>query len=264
MRIKTVILLTATVLTSLSATAQEQVFGSVTDKYGIGLPNVHIEIVGTRTETTTNLNGGFITETNARPERLRFSALGKKTITRSYEPGMSVTMKQLTWWNERPTRWSFFIGPDMMTDFAVVPMGLRVGIVRDFGFYAFFNTTTGAPKTIGKTSDHNGSSLYTNKHMKRGATIFGGGAMWRLWCPIYLYGGAGIMKEKLYMEHLKNSRTGETDGYVELENYDDDSNGLVLESGLMLALPHLYVSAGAGFPMEQGTFMLHSSIGIRF
>ena len=266
-----ILLCVACLTTATTLKAQQQVAGSVVDANGMGVTGAKIEIVGTGVTTETNLNGDFVTTASLHADskyKIRASAIGKKTVTRRYTPGMTLRMKQLTWWNERPERWHIFAGPEIMHSVGddLMTVGVRVAAAKQFGVFAHFGMTN-MQKSKGKHSTWEYVAI-GNKY-KKGTMVFGAGAMIRLGCPLYFYAGASLRKDRLFLEHLDVSPYGQPDGWIEATGkYKEDYygtksiDGIVPEAGLMFNVQKFYVNAGV-LPHEDGT-LITLGAGMKF
>lgn len=265
----------------ISASAQNVVKGTVVDKHGNVIPNAEIQVKGTNVIKETNLNGTFNFSTEKKPKKITFRSIGKKTITKRYHEGMKVKMKPLTWKNETPQKWNYFIGAEaLIGPNSMTPVGLRFGMAKKFGFYAHFAMTS-VPDNIGKISD---GYVVTSGKYKTSTTIMGVGGIVRLGCPLYFYAGATYRNDRVFVEHLESDWSYVSDGYVEISDkvYPFNNNGswedklnawndIRPEVGLMFNYRQFYFNAGItsslgledGFAFDDGDVMILIGAGIK-
>lgn len=246
------------------ALAQTTIIGKVVDEHGNALSGVEVGVNGSDIKKTTYLNGMFSFTTETKPQKLTFQSTGRKSQTCRYHDGMIVRMKPLTWWNEQPQRWHFFVGPEIIIG-NTKPVGIRVAAAKQFGIYAHF-AMTAVPNNMGEQSEWEYVAL--GSHYKKSATVFGGGAMVRLGCPIYFYAGVVSRSERLFVEHLDHRPDGERDGWVEATGYFLEANfhgfiddGICPEAGLMFNVNQFYLNAGVA-PKENLNVVIGG--GLRF
>lgn len=259
--------------------AQTHVTGYVVDKKGRAVPNAQVQVVGSDAVHTTNMDGSFFFPTDIAPRKLIVSSTGKRSMKKSYKPGMTLKMKPLTWWTESPSKWNVFAGVEVMhTSHGCTPLGARVAVAKQWGFYAHFAMTT-APSNIGKANPN--SSLTTSGKYKASTMVFGGGAVVRLASPFYLYAGVAYRNDRIFLEHLTSSVSGVSDGYVEISKDWADRHsmygeiwhnqfkawkGVACELGFMFNYRMVYVNAGIDtfFKFSDGDLLLHLGAGVKF
>ena len=275
---KRIILLAAIMASTLTATAQSYTIqGRVTDQYGNAIPNAEVRLDHSNIVTHTWMNGAFELKGRSVKEKVIISSTGRKSIKKKAEPYMEVRMKPLNWWNETPSKWNIFAGVESLgTTNNCMPLGIRIAAAKKFGIYAHFAMST-MPDNIGKAH----GEIFSSNNYKIGSTIFGAGGMVRLGCPIYFYAGVGYRNDRVFIEHLANNITNESDGYVEIDKdwannyYTDDAmehifeawQGLEAEFGFMLNYKQFYVNTGintSAFELDNCDTMLHLGVGMKF
>ena len=249
------------VATVQTVVAQVQCYGVVTDKYGNPLPGATVWVKGTPTTLTTHSDGSFFTELPNDPDRIEVSREGKKTKSVPYKWGMNVKLKNLTHWNERPEKYSLLVGFAAAHNLSdMMPMGVRVGLVKQFGFYAQA-MTTGTPSSIGSADISNRGDVFFTMRTKKTGTMISGGPMVRLWSPLHFYAGAGWAHSDFFVEHISGPGIEDSDGYVKAT--DRSKSDLLVDGGLLLTLPYCYVNAGGSLWATEGGFWLHFGLGVK-
>lgn len=259
--------------------AQTHVTGYVVDKKGRAIPNAQVQVAGSDEVYTSNLDGSFFFPTNIFPRKLIVSSTGKRSVKKSYEPGMILKMKPLTWWTESPSRWNVFAGVEAMhTSNGCTPLGARVAVAKQWGFYAHFAMTT-APDNMGKADLY--ASMAMSGKYKASTMVLGGGAVYRLFSPIYVYAGVNYRNDRIFVEHLTSSFSSISDGYVEInekwanghslsgEIWHDQYhawNGVACEIGFMFNYRMAYFNAGidTAFKFGDGDLLFHLGAGVKF
>ena len=218
--------------------AQNVVTGTVTDRKGNPVPGAKVEVKDGTESTITNLDGTFTLETEEPVKKVKVYYVGLQPKEQKVKPDMLIRMSSTNWWRERPDKYRWFLSvqaafPDCED---ITPsFGLMVGGVKHIGWYVK-GVYSKVPKTQGTIISSGGSNdyWYTGK-IKQSYWNVTAGVIARLWCPIYVYAGAGYSDRKVAWE----THTGTYMEYEPNSYYD-----LVIDFGLMLKIKKIFVNAG--------------------
>lgn len=251
------LLLGAFVLGVLGLKAQQVTTGQVTDQAGNPISGARVEARGSKFFTTTGIDGRFSLETPVKIDKVRVSAAGRVTRKVDVSPNMVVTMRNSTFWTQRPVRYQFFVSPQITIpgpETKDIPLGLMAGVVKDVGLYGRF-VVSGMPSTVGAVMSENN---YFWDDMKTGYQAFTGGAIVRLAGPVYLTVGGGYAKRKVAMQH-------QTGAWYDIDDYGGSYSGLAVELGAMMRLGHFVVNGGSTmWNTSDGFFSANFGVGYMF
>ncbi|MBO7130000.1 MAG: carboxypeptidase regulatory-like domain-containing protein [Prevotella sp.] len=254
----------------LCSYAQQVTKGQVTDKAGNPISGARVEVKGTSLYTTTGIDGRFTLETPMMIDKVRVSSAGKVTKNVDVTPNMVVVMKPTSFWSEKPSKYQFFVSPQVTipnSKISDVPFGVMVGIVKNIGLYARF-VTSGQPSTDFSLSQANNGMYYSPKsnlywtERKTGYQALTGGLIIRLGSPIYFTLGAGSVKRKVALKHLGTGKWIDDDK----DNRDSHSvSGLGVEAGVMVRFGHFVINGGSTlWNMSEGYFCTNLGVGYMF
>ena len=257
---------------SLGASAQQVTTGIVTDKAGNPISGARVEVKGTNFYTITSIDGRFSLETPVIINKVHISSAGMKSVDTNVRSNMTVVLKEATRWNEQATYYRFFVSAQgtvvssKMSDF---PIGVMVGMVKDFGVYGRFQYSS-CPSNDGVMdftnhavqgkAYHHYSSTYVNMYhdwteYNTGYMSITGGVIFRLGSPLHLYVGTGYVDRKVV---VKDGDTGKI-----YKDTNTSISGMPIEAGLMLRLGHVVVNGGSSL-IGKGKFNAHFGIGYSF
>ena len=252
-------------LSALSASAQSELKGRVTDKKGNPIAGAKVENAKTSEQTTTDMNGQFTLQTAQPVKSINVEYMGLRPVSKKKaRQDMTVRMSD----NLRKTR--FFIGPEMAftgTGGAKPAFGVMVGGVKNWGLYGKFMLNA-MPKDDGGSVDSFGGSdrpSYTGRIHDSFMSLTGG-LIFRVWNDLHVYGGAGAQQRIVEWEN----------SYGSYDEHEPDSYyKFGVEFGAMMMWKHFYATAGTQFAVGnidnddtnyQGgkTWVLNIGIGVNF
>lgn len=225
---------------AVSASAQDPVKGTVTDKKGNPIPGAKVEATSTGESVLTDVDGTFsLPAPSSGKLTARFVGLQSKTA--KAKDGMVIQLGRSSWLKWQPQRWQFFIaaqgavvddGCHFWDSFKNPSFGLTLGVMKRFGFYAKVMTS------IPKDDDHNhyGTDRYWTTG-NRSSEMFTaiGGLMIHTGTPLYIHAGVGYMESNVKWE-LSDGK------YAKYK--DDCYSGICFDAGLTLRLGNHFLLNG--------------------
>lgn len=165
--------------------AQEVVTGTVVDTKNEPVPGAKVEIVGTPDFTTTDIDGRFRIETEQPAKKIRVSYVKFKPVTKKIKPDMTIKIGRN--WRQGPEHYQWFVGAQIGIG------GLPDVYLDNIDLYPYqqrtptFSIMGGGVKKIGWYAKY---SYYRKNDLTLNSFTLGG--LFRLWCPLHLYIGAGV------------------------------------------------------------------------
>ena len=248
--------------------AQQVVTGQVTDKGGNPISGARVEGRGANVVVITGIDGRFRLETPVPIQKVRVSSAGKNTKEQYVSANTVVVLSDPTWLTQQATSYRWFVSPQITflgADSKDTPLGLAVGVVKNFGGYAKV-MFSGMPSTKYTDSADDGGFYYYGNGYKTGFFSATAGAVIRLGSPFHLMLGAGYAKRKVAVQHISGD-------YIEVLDYDDNHkdnikvsfSGFAAEAMLMTQFGHFTVNAGTTlWSTDNSYFSFNLGVGYMF
>lgn len=248
--------------------AQSVVKGKVTDRDGKPVAGALVKNAKGTDQTTTDMNGDFILQSEGEVKKLDFVYMGLQTTHKKVteDGNMQVRMNNTGWWNDRLDSPRWFVGVEganLESDKFKPSWGVMFGIVKDWGWYlkGVYKKAEGKHVDIVVGEDDN---FEPTGKVKAGYWAVSTGVMRRIMGSLYLYAGAGYFNRPVSWEY--------SDG--EYYSYDpDEYKGVLVDLGLMLRVKHLFMNAGTSYGFKTGNigsydkdsrFVANFGVGIVF
>ncbi len=256
------------VLPALTASAQNELKGRVTDKKGNPIAGAKVENAKTSEQTTTDMNGQFSLQTAQPVKSINVEYMGLKPVEKKRaRQDMTIRM------SDDMRKKKFFIGPEISltgTNGAKPAFGAMFGFVKNWGVYGKA-VLSGTPVDDGGDVDlMNGKEkdYYTGKIHDSFISLTAG-LMFRVWNDLYVYGGAG-MQQRVVEWQKSDDLSGSYDEYE-----PDSYYKYGIEFGALMMWKHFYATAGTQFAVGnfdndhtnyQGgkTWVLNFGVGVNF
>ncbi len=233
---KKTLIIVLMLLSSLNmVVAQNELRGKVVDSDGKPIAGVRITDSKGENVTVSDMNGQFKFNTAEEIQRVKASYMGLGDASAKAKPGMVIKMGSNSWWNKKPEKYQWFVGPQVVltSEDGHPSFGLMVGRLKNWGWYVRGN--------------FNGLISDCNEHYDD-TPIFDGrkpivrhwsataGVIRRLGCPIHLYLGAGFTQRRVAWEAIDGQR------YL---YYPESYIGPTGEAGLMVRCNNFFVNGSA-------------------
>ena len=253
-----VLLLLTGACVSVSAQTTKEVKGIVTDKNGTPLPGVKIEGKGENETAITDVDGTFNMEVSSKRKSLTAIYPGlmnnKKKLKENID---SLTFKMK---KEEPGRWHFSALYGYHFNYSVSSLALMFGRMKNWGWYAKYIIDL---KPAKYTVFHSYSACF--------------GLTKKLFDNIYAYAGGGFFLEngeytdtRTQTYRYINARNGGsysyyTDTHTVLVAEAEDSNGFLVDLGMMYRIKHITINGGFNWrnALDGEVNTKKSSIGIQ-